>query len=56
MKGMDPQFCQHQISSSTNVKPVQHRRHMMNPNYAEKVKEVIDKLVHVGGFYASLSG
>ena len=48
MRGLDPQLYQHQIHLSTDVKPVAQRRYRMNPNYAAKVKEEIDKLLRVG--------
>ena len=47
MRGLDPQLYQHQIQLSTNAKPVAQRRYRMNPNYAAKVKEEIDKLLRV---------
>ena len=48
MKGLDPQYYQHQINLLPNTRPVQQRRYRMNPNYAAKVKEEIDKLLRVG--------
>ena len=49
MKGLDPTFCQHQINMHKDAKPVQqHRYCLINPNYAIKVKEEIDKLLKVG--------
>ena len=47
MKGLDLAFCQHQINLDKDAKPVQ-RRYRLNPNYAIKVKEEIDKLLKVG--------
>ena len=47
MKGLDPTFCQHQINLHKDAKPVQQRRYRLNPNYAVKVKEEIDKLLKV---------
>ena len=44
MKGLDLVFCQHQINLHKGVEPVQQRRYRLNPNYAVKVKEEIDKL------------
>ena len=43
MKGMDPRYYQHQIHLKQDVRPMQQRRYWMNPNYATKVKEEIDK-------------
>ena len=48
MKGLDPKFYQHQINLATDAKPVQQRRYWMNPNYATRVKEEIDKLLKIG--------
>ena len=48
MRGLDPQLYQHQIHLNKDVKPVAQRRYRMNPNYATKVKEEIDKLLRVG--------
>ena len=48
MKGCDPKFYQHQINLVTDVKPVQQRRYRMNPNYADRVKEEIEKLLKIG--------
>ena len=48
MKGLDPKFYQHKINLATDAKPVQQRRYRMNPNYAARVKEKIDKLLKIG--------
>ena len=48
MKGLDPQYYQHQIHLQNDAGPVQQRRYRMNLNYTTKVKEEIDKLLHVG--------
>ena len=48
MKGFDPQFYQHKINLSPNIILVKQRRYKLNLNYAEKVKEEIDKLLWVG--------
>ena len=48
MRGLDPQLYQHQIHPSTDAKSIAQRRYRMNPNYAAKVKEEIDKLLLVG--------
>ena len=45
MRGLDPQLYQHQIHLSKDAKPVAQRRYRMNPNYAVRVKEEIDKLL-----------
>ena len=48
MKGLDPQYYQHQIHLHKDARPVQQCRYRMNPNYAAKVKEEIDKFVWAG--------
>ena len=48
MKGLDPQYYQHQIQLHKDARPVQQRRYRMNPNLVALVKEEIDKLRHVG--------
>ena len=48
MRGLDPQLYQHQIHLNKDAKPIAQRRYRMNPNYAAKVKEEIDKLLRVG--------
>ena len=48
MKGLDPKFYQHQINLAMDAKPVQQRRYRINPNYATRVKEEIDKLLKIG--------
>ena len=48
MKGLDPQYYQNQINLQKDARSVQQRRYQMNPNYAAKVKEEIDKLLQVG--------
>lgn len=45
MKGIDPTFYQHRIDLRKDAKPIQQQRYRMNPNYAKKVKEEIDKLL-----------
>ena len=48
MRRLDPQLYQHQIHLNKDAKPVAQRCYRMNPNYAAKVKEEIDKLLRVG--------
>ena len=45
MQGLDPQLYQHQLHLSADAKPVAQQRYRMNPNYAVKLKEEIDKLL-----------
>ena len=51
MKGIDPQFYQHRIDLKEDAIPIRQQRYRMNPNYAKKVKDEIDKLLHVGFIY-----
>ena len=51
MQGIDPTFYQHKIDLQKDAKPIQQQRYRMNPNYAKKVKEEIDKLLQVGFIY-----
>jgi hypothetical protein len=49
MKGLNLEFYHHKINLAKDVViPVQQRRYRLNPNYAAKVKEEIDKLLRVG--------
>ena len=48
MKGLDPQYNQHQIHLLHDARPVSQRRYRMNPNYLAKLNEEIDKLLRVG--------
>jgi hypothetical protein len=48
MKGLNPEFYHHKINLAKDAIPVQQRRYRLNPNYAAKVKEEIDKLLWVG--------
>ena len=48
MKGLDPQYYQHQIHLHQYARPVQQRCYSMNPNYTAKVLEEIDQLLRVG--------
>ena len=48
MMGLDPKFYQHKMNLASDAKPVQQRRYRMNPNYAARVKEEIDKLLKGG--------
>ena len=47
MKGLDPKF-QHRIVLEVDVRPIRQQCYRMNPNYAIRVKEEIDKLLQVG--------
>lgn len=51
MPGIEPTFYQHIIDLRKDARLVQQKRYRMNPNYAKKVKEEIDKLLQVGFIY-----
>ena len=51
MKGIDPRFHQHQIDLKEDAISIRQQCYQMNPNYAKKVKEEIDKLLQVGFIY-----
>ena len=46
--GIDPKFYQHKINLKTDAVPVRQQRYRMNPNYAQRVKEELDRLLKVG--------
>jgi hypothetical protein len=46
IKGLNPEFYHHKINLAKDAIPVQQCRYRLNPNYAAKVKEEIDKLLH----------
>jgi hypothetical protein len=48
MKGRNPEFYHQKINLAKDAISVQQRRYRLNPNYAAKVKEEIDKLFRVG--------
>lgn len=51
MKGQPPYICEHKIERIPNIKPIMQDRYQMYPNYAAKVKEVIDKLLKAKFIY-----
>ena len=51
MKGIPPYICEHKIELQPEAKPVRQMRYRMNPNYAAKVKEEIDKYLEAGFIY-----
>ena len=51
MKGIPPHICEHKIELKPHTKPIMQSRYRMNPNYAAKVKEEIDKLLKVRLIY-----
>jgi hypothetical protein len=51
MKGIPPHICEHKIELQPEAKPVRQMRYRMNPNYAAKVKEEIDKYLEARFIY-----
>ena len=45
--GIDPKFYQHKINLKQDAVPVRQQRYRMNPNYAQRVKEELDRLLKV---------
>jgi hypothetical protein len=50
MKGLNPEFYHHKINLAKDAISVKQWRYRLNPNYAAKVEEEIDKLLRVGFF------
>ena len=51
MKGIPPHICEHKIELQPEAKHVRQMRYKMNPNYAAKVKEKIDKYLEAEFIY-----
>jgi hypothetical protein len=51
MKGISPYVCEYKIELQPEAKPVRQMRYRMNPNYAAKVKEEIDKYLEAWFIY-----
>ena len=51
MKGIPPHVCEHKIELQSEAKPVRQMHYRMNPNYAAKVKEEIDKYLEAKFIY-----
>ena len=45
LKGVDPGICQHTIPMREDAKPSKQRPHTYNDNFANKIKEEINKLL-----------
>jgi hypothetical protein len=44
-KGLPAHICEHRIELEPNARPIKQAKYQMNPAYAAKVKEEIDKLL-----------
>ena len=51
MKGIPPHMCEHKIELQPETKPIRQMCYTMNPNYAAKVKEEINKYLEAGFIY-----
>ncbi len=51
LKGIFREICEHKIELVANAQPIKQRQYRMNPNYALKVREDLDKLCDVGFIY-----
>lgn len=50
-KGVDPTICQRTIPMREDAKPSKQRPYMYNENFANKIKEKIDKLLYAKFIY-----
>ena len=51
LKIVDPEICQHTIPMRDDAKPSKQRPYMYNENYANKIKEEINKLLEAEFIY-----
>ena len=51
LKGVDPEICQHTIPMREDAKPTRQRPYTYNDNFANKIKEEIDKLLEAEFIY-----
>ncbi len=51
MRGIPREICEHRIELMANVWPIKQRKYKMNPNYALKVREDLDKLLDASFIY-----
>ena len=51
LKGVDPKICQHTIPMREDAKPSKQRPYTYNENFANKIKEEIDKLLNAKFIY-----
>ncbi len=51
LKGRPREICGHKIELVANAQPIKQIQYKMNPNYALKVREDLDKLLDVGFIY-----
>ncbi len=51
LKGITREVCEHKIELMVKAQLIKQRQYIMNPNYALRVKEDLDKLLNVGFIY-----
>ncbi|KAL2613183.1 hypothetical protein R1flu_024875 [Riccia fluitans] len=51
MKGIPPEIVEHRIDLLPNTRPLWNQRYRLNPNYAERVKKELDKLLEARFIY-----
>ncbi|KAL2628575.1 hypothetical protein R1flu_013261 [Riccia fluitans] len=51
MKGTPPEIAEHRIDLLPNTRPLRSQRYRLNPNYAERVKKELDKLLEARFIY-----
>jgi hypothetical protein len=51
LKGIPREICEHKIELMVDDQPIKQRQYKMNPNYALKVREDLDKLLDVKFIY-----
>jgi hypothetical protein len=55
LKGIPTEACEHKIELMVNAQPIKQKQCRMNPKYALKVREDLDKLLDVGFIYFILT-
>ncbi len=51
LKGIPKEVCEHKIELMVNVQLIKQKQYIMNPNYALRVKEDLDKLLNARFIY-----
>jgi hypothetical protein len=51
LKGIPRNICEHKIQLMEDAQLIKPRQYKMNPNYALKMREDLDKLLNVGLIY-----
>jgi len=51
LKGIPRKVREHKTELMVNVQPIKQKQYRMNPNYALRVREDLDKLLDIGFIY-----